>query len=170
MSKEFKFFGTTVTNGKTKVRAAVEIKSRLATLAKHGHTNIVFVELPAPVSKLHGLKHIVTLPEFASVEQQEALNAYIEKHDDGLEVVFSEAPAASLTAEEADALEAALAPVDESSFEDINTYVDAEVAALKAEMKMTFDEAMSMVPMRDKGRFIKKEVREQMARDLMASV
>jgi len=33
----------------------------------------------------------------------------------------------------------------------------------------TLEEALAAVPMREKGRFIKKEVREQMARDLMAA-
>lgn len=33
----------------------------------------------------------------------------------------------------------------------------------------TLEEALAAVPLREKGRFIKKEVREQMARDLMAA-
>jgi hypothetical protein len=60
----------------------------------------------------------------------------------------------------------------------INSYVDnQEGTAPKAKkekkdvavMTLTFEEALAQIPMRDKGRFIKKEVREQMARDLLAS-
>ena len=52
----------------------------------------------------------------------------------------------------------------------------AEEAAVPAEVvaeaavaaQLTFEEALAQVPLREKGRFIKREVREEMARKLMA--
>ena len=41
--------------------------------------------------------------------------------------------------------------------------------AVPAVASMTFDEALQQVPLREKGRFISKERREQLARELMAA-
>lgn len=42
------------------------------------------------------------------------------------------------------------------------------VAEAAVAAQLTFEEALAQVPMREKGRFIKREVREEMARKLMA--
>jgi DNA gyrase/topoisomerase IV subunit A len=45
----------------------------------------------------------------------------------------------------------------------------AEAPAATAQTALTFEQALAQVPVREKGRFIAKAVREQMARDLMAA-
>lgn len=47
-----------------------------------------------------------------------------------------------------------------------NGFVAEAVAPVAS---MTFEEALAQVPVREKGRFISKERREQMARELMAA-
>jgi hypothetical protein len=103
------------------------------------------------MSKLDGATFMATLPEFQSVEQQQAIQSYITNQSPTVKVPKVKA-----------------AKVTEADVDAANAIVDAEVAEMKAEMRLTFEEALAQVPMRDKGRFIKRDVREQMARELMA--
>ena len=57
----------------------------------------------------------------------------------------------------------AAAPVAETAVVPEEVVAEAAVAA-----QLTFEEALAQVPLREKGRFIKREVREEMARKLMA--
>lgn len=54
-------------------------------------------------------------------------------------------------------------PVAEEAVVPEEVVAEAAVAA-----QLTFEEALAQVPLREKGRFIKREVREEMARKLMA--
>lgn len=61
------------------------------------------------------------------------------------------------------------ASVQERAAAQVATPVAEEVVAEAAvAAQLTFEEALAQVPMREKGRFIKREVREEMARKLMA--
>lgn len=149
MSKLFTIAGTGARNGVTRLRGGVDA-GREAAMVKAGLTNIILVTLPHAMTKLEAAKYIQPLPEFAGAAEQEAIQSYIDNQDD--------APKAP-KAKKAKTVEA-VAPEAPAS--------DA-VSDMKAEMKLTFEEALAQVPTREKGRFIKKEVREQMARDLMAA-
>ena len=84
----FTIAGTSVKNGTTKVRwANGSAENRAKMLDKDGQTDVVLVELPLAMSKLHATKFINTLPEFGSVEQQTAIAEYLASHDDGSELV-----------------------------------------------------------------------------------
>lgn len=85
--KTFKYAGTSVKNGTTKIRWANDEK-REAAMVKDGQTDIIFVELPVPMSKLHAAKFIRDIPEFASHDQQHAIVEFIDANDDGTELVI----------------------------------------------------------------------------------
>jgi DNA gyrase/topoisomerase IV subunit A len=85
--KTFTFAGTSVKNGETKVRWANDAK-RVTAMEKDGQTNIVLVELPVAMNKLHATKFIGTLPEFQAAEQQTAIADFIAANDDGTELVI----------------------------------------------------------------------------------
>lgn len=156
MSKLFTIAGTGARNGKTRLRGGVD-SNREAAMVKAGLTNIILVELPHAMTKLEAAKFIVGMAEFAGAAEQEAIQSYIDNQEPTVKtpkVKKAEVVAAVVTDEEADAA---------------NALVDVEVADMKAEMKLTFEEALAQVPMREKGRFIKREVREQLARDLMVA-
>ena len=153
MSKLFTIAGTGARNGVTRIRGGVNA-DREAAMIKAGLVNIILVTLPHAMTKLEAAKHIVGMPEFAGAAEQEAIQSYIDNQEPTAKPKAKKAEVVVATEEEVDAA---------------NALVDAEVAEMKAEMKMTFEEALAQVPMRDKGRFIKREVREQMARDLMAA-
>ena len=56
----FKVTGISTLNGKTKVRFANDLVSRVKILVKDGHTDINLIELPEAVSKLDCIKHLKT--------------------------------------------------------------------------------------------------------------
>ena len=151
MSKLFTIAGTGARNGKTRLRGGVD-SNREAAMVKAGLTNIILVALPHAMTKLQACVFILGMTEFATPAQQEAIQSYIDNKTPSTKTKTVEATV--VTTEEVDAA---------------NALVDAEVAEMKAEMQLTFEEALAQVPTRDKGRFIKKEVREQMARDLMGA-
>ena len=116
MSKLFPMFGTAFKGDKCSVRGAVDA-NRVKAMTKAGLTDIVLVELPIPMNKLHACKFVRNLPEFQTVEQLGALEAYINNNDDGTEIIFEEVEeleeaAPTLSDDEANALEAALTVAD----------------------------------------------------------
>ena len=67
-SQLFKVAGITVHNGNAKVRFTDDMVRRVKQFTKGGATRCDFVELPSEMTK--ALKHMLTLPEFASAEDQ----------------------------------------------------------------------------------------------------
>lgn len=88
MAKMYNLIGTTRgKDGVVTVRGAAT-ESRIKDMTKAGLTEIVLVELPVTMNKLHGAKFIQNLPEYQSAEQQAAIAKYISLNDDGTMVVF----------------------------------------------------------------------------------
>lgn len=78
--KLFTVCGTAVTpKGETKVRFATD-PMRVKVLAKCGDTNIILIELDEPMTKLDAVKFIKDLEEFAGVDEQAAIDDYIERN------------------------------------------------------------------------------------------
>lgn len=69
-SQLFKVAGITTHNGNTKVRFTDDMVRRVKQFTKGGATRIDLVDLPSEMSKVEALKHIATLPEFQSAEDQ----------------------------------------------------------------------------------------------------
>jgi hypothetical protein len=83
MAKMYNFIGTSVDKtGVCVVRGSADAK-RIDAMQKGGQTNIVLIELPVPMCKLHGAKFMQPLPEFQAPEQQAAIEKYISLNDDG---------------------------------------------------------------------------------------
>lgn len=74
MDKLFAVAGTSVLEGKCKVRFAKDLM-RAKVLAKNGHTDIRLVELPKPMGKSDALAHIAALPQFKDAACQAAIKA-----------------------------------------------------------------------------------------------
>lgn len=62
----FKVAGVSTLNGKTKVRFANDLVSRVKMLNKGGHQDINLIELPTALSKGDIVKHLKTLTDFTS--------------------------------------------------------------------------------------------------------
>ena len=56
-SKLFTVVGVSTLNGKTKVRFANDLPSRIKNLVKNGHTNVELFELPEAMTKEAGLAY-----------------------------------------------------------------------------------------------------------------
>ncbi len=69
-SQLFKVAGITVHNGNAKVRFTDDMVRRIKQFTKGGATRCDFVELPSEMTKVEALKHLATLPEFQSAEDQ----------------------------------------------------------------------------------------------------
>lgn len=78
--KTFTVAGVSTLNGDCKIRFANDVM-RVKNLAKSGHEDIRLVELPEAMLKTDAAKFIVALPEFEDAVAQEAIMAYLEKHD-----------------------------------------------------------------------------------------
>lgn len=74
MDKLFAVAGTSVLEGKCKVRFAKDL-ARAKVLAKNGHTDIKLVELPKQMTKAAALAHIAVLPQFSDAASQAAIKA-----------------------------------------------------------------------------------------------
>ena len=61
----FKVTGISTLNGKTKVRFANDLVSRVKILNKDGHTDINLIELPTAMSKLDAVKHLKSTDLYA---------------------------------------------------------------------------------------------------------
>ncbi len=73
-SQLFKVAGITVHNGNAKVRFTDDMVRRIKQFTKGGATRCDFVELPSEMTKVEALKYLLTLPEFASAEDQATIN------------------------------------------------------------------------------------------------
>jgi hypothetical protein len=56
-SKTFKVIGISTLNGKTKVRFANDLATRIKNLVKNGHTNVDLFELPEAMTKEAGIAY-----------------------------------------------------------------------------------------------------------------
>lgn len=118
-----------------------------------GVTKIRFAnDLVGRVKKLQAHGH-------TNVELQELPRAMTK---DEIRVFLGVAPAAA-TEQPAATTEQPAATTDQPA---ATTDQPAEESAVTY---ASFEEALATIPLREKGRFIKKEVREQMARDLMTA-
>lgn len=93
----FKVTGISTFNGKTKVRFANDLVSRVKILVKDGHEDINLVELAEPLSKLDCIKHLKTTDLYANPKFAAAIDAADEKYTDMGTVKVSK-PAISLEA------------------------------------------------------------------------
>ena len=66
--------GITVHNGDAKVRFTDDMARRVKQFTKGGATRVDFVTLPNAMNKIDALKYMLTLPEFASAEDQATIN------------------------------------------------------------------------------------------------
>lgn len=73
-TQTFKVAGITVHNGNAKVRFTDDMVRRIKQFTKGGATRADFVELPTEMTKVEALKHMLTLPEFASAGDQATIN------------------------------------------------------------------------------------------------
>ena len=69
-TKLFTVAGITVHNGNAKVRFTDDMSRRVKQFTKGGATRVDFVSLPQAMNKIDALKYMLTLPEFASAEDQ----------------------------------------------------------------------------------------------------
>jgi len=75
--KMFKVFGTSKLDGETKVRFANDTM-RTKVLQKHGHEDIILVELSESLTKYEGIKAIQGMDQFANAASQMAITEYLE--------------------------------------------------------------------------------------------
>ncbi len=115
--KLFTVVGTSSLDGVTKVRFANDTM-RTKVLQKHGHTDILLVELPEPMSKLDAVKAIQGDDLFAGAASQAAIADYLDAKAPKEKTVKS-TPKAKATATKAPAKAKATAKVaDTSDMED----------------------------------------------------
>ena len=76
MSKLFTVVGITTKNGNTKVRFANDLSRRVKifTHPKRNVSRCDFALLPEAMSKVDALKHMLTMPEFQSADDQATIN------------------------------------------------------------------------------------------------
>ena len=75
----FKVTGISTLNGKTKVRFANDLVSRVKILVKSGHADINLIELPTALSKADCVKHLKTTELYATFSA--ALDAADDKYN-----------------------------------------------------------------------------------------
>jgi len=73
MSKTFTVAGTSVLNGKEKVRFANDIATRVKVLARNGHTDVDLIELPTEMDKEMAVLFPKGLERF---QDKESIKAY----------------------------------------------------------------------------------------------
>jgi len=76
-SKLFTVAGIVVQNSRTTVRFTEDLGRRVKQFSKGGATRIDFVELPNAMNKIDALRHLMTMPKFASAEDQATLSEYL---------------------------------------------------------------------------------------------
>lgn len=69
----FKVAGITTHNGNTKVRFTDDMIRRVKQFSKGGATRIDLLELPSEMTKVEAVKHLMTLEQFKSAEDQATL-------------------------------------------------------------------------------------------------
>jgi hypothetical protein len=114
--KLFTVVGTSKLNGETKVRFATDIM-RTKVLQKHGHTEIVLVELDTAMTKLDAVNTIKGGDEFQSAAQQAAIADYLDAKAPKEKTVKS-APKAKVAAPKAAKARATAKVADTSDMED----------------------------------------------------
>jgi hypothetical protein len=114
--KLFTVVGTSKLNGETKVRFATDIM-RTKVLQKHGHTEIVLVELDTAMTKLDAVNTIKGGDEFQSAAQQAAIADYLDAKAPKEKTVKS-APKAKVAAPKATKARATAKVADTSDMED----------------------------------------------------
>ena len=72
-SQTFKVAGLTTHNGNTKVRFTDDMIRRVKQFSKGGATRIDLIELPSEMTKVEAVKHLMTLDQFKSAEDQATL-------------------------------------------------------------------------------------------------
>ena len=116
--KLFTVVGTSTLDGETKVRFANDTM-RTKVLQKHGHTDILLVELPEAMSKLDAVKAIQGDDLFAGAASQAAIADYLDAKSPKEKTVKSTPAKAKATATKAPAKAKATAKVaDTSDLED----------------------------------------------------
>ena len=73
-TKLFSVVGITVHNGNAKVRFTEDMGRRVKQFSKGGATRVDFVNLPNAMNKIDALRYMLTLPQFASAEDQATIN------------------------------------------------------------------------------------------------
>jgi hypothetical protein len=73
-TKLFTVAGITVHNGNAKVRFTDDMSRRVKQFSKGGASRVDFVTLPNAMNKIDALKYLLTLPNFASAEDQATIN------------------------------------------------------------------------------------------------
>jgi hypothetical protein len=81
MDKTFTVAGTSVLNGKTKVRFANDLVSRIKVLGRNGHDAINLIELPQAMDKASAAKYISAQDAFSGIEEQAAIAQFLGKRD-----------------------------------------------------------------------------------------
>lgn len=143
--KTFTVIGYSVLNGVRKVRIANNAAERQIILERNGHREVHLHE----VEKYWPGAIVTNKEEAAALLATSPLAETLGKVHKG-DVWFD--------------IYADLA----KNYKRVETESQPTFEIKEAKKDLTFEEALAQVPMRDKGRFIKREVREQMARDLMA--
>ena len=93
----FKVTGISTFNGKTKVRFANDLVSRVKILVKDGHEDINLLELPSELSKLDCIKYLKGTDLYANPKFAAAIDAADEKYTE-MGTVKVTKPAISLDA------------------------------------------------------------------------
>lgn len=109
--------GVSKLDGETKVRFANDVL-RIKVLQKHGHTDIMLIELPNEMTKLDAVKFIKTLDEFAGAAAQAAIADYLDRKDEKPAKVVAPKAKAKTTNPATKAPAKATAKVDLSDIED----------------------------------------------------
>ena len=68
MSKSFTVAGTSVLNGKEKVRFANDLAIRVKVLARNGHTDVDLIQLPTEMDKEQAVLFLKGLERFKDKE------------------------------------------------------------------------------------------------------
>lgn len=68
MSKSFTVAGTSVLNGKEKVRFANDLATRIKVLNRNGHTDVDLIELPTEMDKEQAVVYLKGLTRFENKE------------------------------------------------------------------------------------------------------
>jgi hypothetical protein len=75
----FTVAGLSRQNGSLKLRFANDFVTRTKVLARNKHTDINLVELPQAMTKDAAAAYISTLPQFADVDSQAEITAFLAK-------------------------------------------------------------------------------------------
>jgi hypothetical protein len=154
--KRYAVSGWSTRFGKTKIRMAKDL-DRIKTLIRTSHEDIHLFTLPTQMTKSEAAVWLTeTQPEFPVFLRPE----------------YRAAAGAAEEAEEAETTEAAAEePMAASEDDPVEVAIEGasgEESVIVAE-SMTLEQALEQIPLRENGRFISRERREEMARELMSA-